>query len=181
MTDAPRAGRYVETDKMCLGVWKRLTQAFSVSQLILIGVIGVRSMMPFRKDNLGEMLGSSHWKIGLGLLGGLDDAQVGFLERYAEVNARRVEHNFRSWALVLVSLPVGALVAVNEILPGVFEIRDNSFFLSLVTVISFWAVVAGVMMASAWRARDLHDLLRFEQGRRALAQAQEHRTQENTA
>lgn len=171
-TETPSAaGHYIETDKVAMGVWKRLTASFSISRLLLESVFGMRSVWPFRKDNLGQMLQTDRWKIGLGLLGGLDDHQVDFLVRYAAINERRVDHVFRATALFLVSIPVGSLIAVNEIVPDAFAVTGIDFLFTLIGIIGAWAIVAGVMFAASWRARDLHDLVSFEQARRGLENA----------
>jgi hypothetical protein len=163
--------RLIQTDKEALGVWKRLADSFSVWRLIAFGTLGSRSVMPYRKDNLGWMLATSRWKIGLGLLGGLDDAQIDFLERYAAINARRVEHVFRAWALLLVSLPIGAFLAFEEFAPEWLDAIGFDVVATIAAIIGSWAVFAGVMMAAAWRARDLHDIISFEQARRLHEQA----------
>ncbi|MBR9826347.1 MAG: hypothetical protein GYB36_11190 [Alphaproteobacteria bacterium] len=119
------------------------------------------------------MLDTQHWKIGLGLLGGLSDAQVAFLLDFAEINARRVEHVFRAWALIMVTVPVGTLVGANELFPDLFGQSLVSFYGALIIIISAWASVAGIMFMSSWRAKDLEDLLRFEMARRTHADAQD--------
>ena len=161
----------ITTDKEALGVWTRLTDLFSIWRLVVFATLGGRSIMPWRKNNLGDMLRTNRWKIGLGLLGGLDDAQIDFLERFSAINARRVDHVFRASALILVSIPVAGVVAVNELAPEVFSGSGLDFLFTLITIIAVWAFFAGLMMAAAWRARDLHDLVEFEQARRRFEQA----------
>ncbi len=161
-----QAGRYIETDKVAMGVWKRLTETFGTVKLLGRVALRGNGTWPFRKDNLGEMLKSKHWKVGLGLLGGLDDSQVNFLERYAAINERRVDQVFRANALFLVTIPVGALIGINEVVPELFETLGVDFVYTLVTIVALWALMVGVTYAAAWRARDLHDLLCFEQARR---------------
>ncbi|WP_300554673.1 hypothetical protein [Maricaulis sp.] len=165
MSEEP-TGRYVETDKVALGVWKRLTEVFSTSKLLGRMLIRANGTWPFRKDNLGEMLQTKQWKVGLGLLGGLDDNQIDFLERYAAINERRVDQVFRANALFLVTIPVGALIGINEVVPELFELVGVDFVYTLVTIVGLWALMVGITYSAAWRARDLHDLLSFEQARR---------------
>lgn len=166
-------GRFLETDKVALGVWKRLTDQFSIWRLFWIAIASWRSLFPFQKNNLGRMLETRHWRIGLGLLGGLSDSQVEFLEQFADINARRVQYVFRAWALLMVSLPVGALVALNEIMPQVFEATIFGFLDALIAIMLVYLVVAGIIFASSWRAQDLADLLKFEKARREHANRRE--------
>lgn len=161
-----QAGRYVETDKVAMGVWKRLTETFSTSGLLGRVLMRGNGSWAFRKDNLSEMLKGKQWKVGLGLLGGLDDTQVDFLERYAAINARRVDQVFRANALFLVTIPVGGLIGINEVVPELFEAFGVDFVYTLVLIVGLWTLMVGITYTAAWRARDLHDLLCFEQARR---------------
>lgn len=166
-------GRYLETDKTVLGVWKRLTTSFSTSSLALTAAFGFRSIFPYHKDNLGLMLKTSRWKTGLGLLGGLSDRQIDFLAEYADINAGRVERVFRFFALAFVSVPVGSLVALNEVWPEVFTMAEFSFVSAFIAIIAGWLFFTAIMVGSSWRANDLRDLVRFEQARRLYALAGE--------
>ncbi|WP_300527451.1 hypothetical protein [Maricaulis sp.] len=176
-----QTGRYVETDKVALGVWKRLTETFSTTKLLVAVLIMRHGSWPFRKDDLGNILSSQRWKLGLGLLGGLDDDQVDFLERYAAINVRRVEQVFRANALFLVTIPIGALVAVNEVAPEFYGFLGVDFVYTLIAIIAAWAAAVGVLFAALWRSRDLHDLVSFEQARRLHANAKMAAAENQTA
>ena len=160
------SGRLIRTDPEALGVWKRLTALFATWRVVLAG-FSRRSLMQFSNDQMTPLSRAVHWKIGLGLLGGLSDAQVEFLKVYAELNATRVERVFRTTALLLVSIPVAAVFGISEIEPE-FWVRIGFERLdTLIAIIATWMISAGMMMAAAWRARDLADLLIFESARRA--------------
>jgi hypothetical protein len=158
--------RLIKEDEEALGVWTRLTKAFPAWTLIFKVGFTRRGLYPWILDNMGVMRKTPHWKIGLGLLGGLNDDQIDFLEEYAEINARRIEHVFRAGALLLVSVPVGTLYALNEIAPGLFGVGTPEVSEVLFGILIGWGGVAILLMTTAWRARDLHDLLRFEKVRR---------------
>ena len=157
----------IKTDPEALAIWRLMVKRHSLISILVVALITMRALMPWRIDNLGEMVRTPRWKISLGQLGGLADGQIDFLERFAEINARRVEHVFRATALLLVSIPVGAAVAINELIPGFWQ-EESDFFFTLGVILILYAIFAGLMMGAAWRARDLHDVVRFEQARRAL-------------
>ncbi|SDL96499.1 hypothetical protein [Maricaulis salignorans] len=164
----------IRTDAMAMGVWERLTRNFTTLRLILFAGFSRRSLHHFGNDQLTPLTQASHWKIGLGLLGGLDDAQIDFLKTYAELNAGKVDRTFRAYALLMVTLPVGATIGINEIDPEIWTRLGFSQIDSVIVILGVWAIAVGVLMAAAWRARDLADLLIFEQARRVLVRA--HRT-----
>lgn len=72
-------GRLIETDKVAMGVWKRLTSEFATWKMLILAGLSSRTWAQYSNDHLTPMLKASHWKIGLGLLGGLTDRQVEFL------------------------------------------------------------------------------------------------------
>jgi len=162
-------GRYIETDKVAMGVWVRLVKLFVTWKLIFFAGTRKRTWMQASNDQLTILTRSKHWKVGLGLLGGLSDGQVDFLLEYARLNAERVERVFRTTALLLITIPVGAIVAINEVSPTLMEdlgFGDEPFFIGLMTG---WGVVVGYLMLVAWRSRDLVDFMAFEVARRKLA------------
>ncbi|WP_417481673.1 hypothetical protein [Maricaulis sp.] len=171
MTATSKAGAtgLIRTDAMAMGVWERLTVNFTTWRLILFAGFSRRSLHHFGNDQLTPLTRARHWKIGLGLLGGLDDAQIDFLKTYAELNAGKVDRTFRAYALLMVTLPVGATIGINEIDPEIWTRLGFSQIDSVIVILATWAVAVGILMAAAWRARDLADLLVFEQARRELA------------
>jgi hypothetical protein len=162
----------IRTDPVALAVWARLTTAFATWRFVVLSGFTRRSLQQFANDQLTPLTKAVHWKVGLGLLGGLDDRQVEFLTVYAQLNADRVERVFRLTSLALVTLPVAAAVAASEIDPGVWARYGVDPFGSFAFVLTTWLGVSGIMLAAAWRARDLADLLIFEQARRQLARAE---------
>lgn len=156
----------IRTDPVVLAVWARLTSVFATWRAIALASFTGRALRLFSNDQLTPLTRAVHWKIGLGLLGGLDDVQIDFLHVYAELNAHRVDRIFRITALVLITLPVSAVIAINEIQPDVWVQIGFGQLESLAVVLGSWMVLAGIQMAAAWRARDLADLLVFEQARR---------------
>ncbi len=165
------ANGLIRTDPVAMGVWQRLTKGFATWRLIVLSGFTRRGAHHFGNDHLTPLNKAVHWKIGLGLLGGLDDGQIDFLKTYAELNASRVERSFRTYALILVTIPVGATVGINEIDPDIWEQAGFSQIETVIVILGVWAVAVGILMAAAWRARDLADLLCFEQARRVLARA----------
>lgn len=161
----------IRTDPVVMGVWQRLTKGFATWRLLLLAGFTRRAVHHFTNDHLTPLNKAGHWKIGLGLLGGLDDAQIDFLKTYAVLNASRVDRAFRIYALILVTLPVGATIGINEIDPQIWDRLGFSQIDSVIVILSLWAIMVGILMAAAWRARDLADLLCFEQARRVLARA----------
>jgi len=161
----------LRTDPVAMGVWQRLTKGFATWRLLILAGFTRRGLLHFGNDHLTPLNRAGHWKIGLGLLGGLSDGQIDFLRTYAELNASRVERSFRTYALLLVTIPVGATIGVNEIDPNIWDGLGFSQIESVLTILAVWAVAVGILMAAAWRARDLADLLTFEQARRVLARA----------
>ena len=170
-TSRTAATGLIRTDAMAMGVWERLTRNFTTWRLILLAGFTRRSLHHFGNDQLTPLTQAPHWKIGLGLLGGLDDAQIEFLKTYAELNAGKVDRTFRAYALLMVTLPVGATIGINEIDPEIWTRLGFSQVDSVIVILGMWAVAVGILMAAAWRARDLADLLVFEQARRELARA----------
>lgn len=163
-------GRLIRTDPEVLGVWKRLTSLFATWRVVLASV-SRRSLSQFSNDQMTPIGRATHWKIGLGLLGGLDDAQVEFLKDYAALNANRVERIFRTTALLLVSIPVAGVFGISEVEPE-FWVRIGFERLdTLIVILGLWMISAGMMMAASWRARDLADLLELEAARRTLDRA----------
>tara|TARA_R110001606_G_scaffold66499_2_gene153011 strand:- start:2216 stop:2770 length:555 start_codon:yes stop_codon:yes gene_type:complete len=175
MTPSSKAGEngLIRTDPVVMGVWERLTKGFAIWRLLVLAGFTRRGLHQFANDHFTPLNQAGHWKIGLGLLGGLDNAQIDFLKTYAELNASRVERAFRTYALILVTLPVGATIGINEVDPGIWDRLGLSQIESVLVILSLWAVSAGILMAAAWRARDLADLLVFEQARRQLARARQ--------
>ncbi|WP_417491702.1 hypothetical protein [Maricaulis sp.] len=163
----------IRTDPVAMEVWKRLTKGFATWRLLLVAGFTRRGLHHFGNDHLTPLSRAGHWKIGLGLLGGLSEAQIDFLKIYAELNASRVERSFRTYALLLVTIPVGATIGINEIDPETWDRLGFSQIESVIAILGLWAIAAGILMAAAWRARDLADLLTFEQARRGLARAQQ--------
>jgi hypothetical protein len=159
-------GRLIKTDPVALGVWKRLTRLFATWNLVLFGSFTKRALLILSNDHMTPMLAVTHWKLGLGLLGGLTDKQVSFLKSFAELNASRADRGFRMMALIFVTIPVGAIIGANEIWPQMWEELGFRQRESLLWVGAVWLVVTGVMMAAAWRARDLADIIAFEHTRR---------------
>lgn len=158
----------IRTDPVALAVWQRLTAIFATWRLIVFSGLSRRGLHQFSNDQLTPLTKASHWKIGLGLLGGLGDSQIDFLKIYAELNAHRVERIFRIFTLLLVTLPVGATIGITEIDPDIWTRLGFRQVDTVLAMLAVWAVAAGAMMAAAWRARDLADLLTFEQARRQL-------------
>jgi len=174
MTDSNAATMtgLIRTDPVAMAVWKRLTKGFATWRLLLLAGFTRRGLHHFGNDHLTPLNSAGHWKVGLGLLGGLGDAQIDFLRTYAELNASRVERSFRTYALLLVTIPVGATIGINEIDPGIWDRLGFSQIESVIAILGLWAIAAGILMAAAWRARDLADLLVFEQARRQLLRAE---------
>tara|TARA_R110000868_G_scaffold2321_1_gene17160 strand:+ start:22731 stop:23264 length:534 start_codon:yes stop_codon:yes gene_type:complete len=159
----------IRTDPVVLAVWTRLTSVFATWRAIALASFTGRALRLFSNDQLTPLTRAVHWKIGLGLLGGLDDVQIDFLHVYADLNAQRIERIFRFSALVLITVPVSAVIAINELQPDIWLETGFGQLESLAVVIGCWMLLAGVQMAAAWRARDLADLLVFEQARRRQA------------
>ena len=172
MSKAAAAG-LIRTDPVAMGVWKRLTQAFATWRLVAFAGFTRRGLPQISNDLLTPLSKAGHWKIGLGLLGGLSDAQIDFVKTYAELNAHRVDRSFRVHALLLVTLPVGATIGINEIDPDIWMRLGFRQIDTVLLILAVWAAAAGGMMAASWRARDLADLLVFEQARRQLARSAE--------
>ena len=171
MTYSSRApAQLIRTDPVVLAVWTRLTSVFATWRAIVLSGFTRRALRMFSNDQLTPLTRAVHWKIGLGLLGGLDDAQIGFLHVYADLNAHRVERIFRITALLLITVPVGAIIGLNEIQPGIWAQIGFGQIETLFGVLAGWGLAAGIQMAAAWRARDLADLVLFEQARRRLVQ-----------
>ena len=168
-------GRYVETDKAAMGVWVRLVKLFATWKMVLFSGTQKRTWMQTSNDQLTILTQANHWKIGLGLLGGLSDAQVEFLQEYARLNSERVERVFRTTALLLISIPVGAVLAVNEVAPEFWQRTGYGEDPVLVAVMVVWVLIVGYLMLVSWRSRDLVDLLAFEVARRKLEAAREER------
>ena len=161
----------IKTDPVAMGVWLRLRNLFAAWRAILFAGFSRRALYQFSNDQLTPLTRASHWKLGLGLLGGLSDAQLGFLKTYAELNALRVDRIFRVTALILVTLPVGILVGLNELQPGIWERFGFSEIEGVITTFGVWLMLSGYLMVAAWRARDMADLIAFEIARRELADA----------
>lgn len=159
---------YIANDPVVMGVWKRLTGLFAVWRLIVFASFTRRMLYQLTNDQMSTLMRTRHWKLGLGLLGGLDDAQIDFLAAWAQLNADRTERIFRSTALLIVSLPVAAVFGISELDPTIWQQLGFERLDTLVFIIGAWMVISGIMMAAAWRARDLADLLKLEQARRAL-------------
>jgi hypothetical protein len=159
-------GRLIETDPVALGTWKRLTRLFATWNLILFGTFSKRAWLFLANDHMTPMLEVTHWKLGLGLLGGLTDKQILFLKAYSELNAARADRGFRMLALLLVTIPVGTIIGLNEISPLIWDQLGFRQVESLIFVGLIWLLVAGIMMAASWRARDMADLITFELARR---------------
>lgn len=164
-------GRYIETDKVAMGVWIRLVKLFATWKMVILAGLHKRTWMQMNNDQLTILTQAKHWKTGLGLLGGLSDAQVDFLLEYARLNSERIERIFRSTALLLITIPVGALLALNEIAPTFWTDLGYDSQVPMFAIIGLWAAIVGYLMLVAWRSRDLVDLLAFEVARRKLENA----------
>jgi|GEM_PF-1690635 len=163
---------YIANDPVVMGVWKRLTELFAVWRLIVFAGFSKRALYHVTNDQMSTLMRSRHWKLALGLLGGLDEAQVVFLAEWARLNAERTERIFRSVALMLVTIPVAAVFGISEIDQGIWARLGFARFETIVFILGLWIMISGVLMAAAWRARDLSDLLELEKARRALKRAQ---------
>ena len=159
-------GRLIRTDPVAMGVWKRLTVQFATWRLIVFAGFSRRALLQFSNDQISPLSKAVHWKIGLGLLGGLTDEQVDFLLDYARLNARKVDRVFRTSTLVLVSVPVAGVFGLTELDPGIWARLGFAQMDTLILVLAMWMLASGVMMAAAWRAQELADLIEFEQSRR---------------
>ncbi|WP_297734229.1 hypothetical protein [uncultured Maricaulis sp.] len=163
---------YIANDPVVMGVWKRLTQLFAVWRLLVFASFTKRMLYQVSNDQMSMLVRSRHWKLGLGLLGGLDEAQVIFLAEWARLNAERTERIFRTVALMMVTIPVAAVFGISEIDPDFWTRLGFERFDTVVIMLAIWMLISGLMMGAAWRARDLADLLALEQARRALKRAQ---------
>ena len=164
-------GRLIETDRMVMALWPRIRSQFAIWKLLVFAPFTRRAVLQFTNDQISPLLRSRHWKITLGMLGGLTDAQVDFLTAFADLNARKSERIFRTTALLMISLPVGFVVAVNEAYPQFWDdigIDGASFFPVIILV---YAALVGYLMAGAWRAREIAECCEFEQMRRRHARA----------
>lgn len=165
--------RLIRTDPVVMGVWQRLTRLFATWRLIVFAGFTRRALHQFANDHMTPLSKAVHWKIGLGLLGGLSDAQVDFLAVYADLNARKADRIFRTTALALVTIPVAAVFGISEMDPDFWVRMGFEQIDTIFVILGLWLASSAVMMAAAWRARDLADLLEFEQARRKLAAAVE--------
>lgn len=161
-------GRLIQTDPVVMGVWRRLRSEFATWKMLVFAGFWRRTWSQYSTDQFSSMLEATHWKVSLGLLGGLSDRQVAFLREFARLNAERVERQFRATATIMVTVPVATLVAVNELAPNVLVQLGLDQAESFIFVLGTWFVVTAVMMAYAWRAKDLQHLLDFEHARRQL-------------
>jgi hypothetical protein len=161
-------GRLIRTDPVALGVWHRLTSLFAVWKLIVFAGFTKRMLLQLSNDQMTPLSKALHWKLGLGLLGGLTDAQVDFLATFSQINARKVSRIFRTTTLVLVSVPVAGVFGISEIDPEFWVRMGFEQIDTLIFVIASWMLVSAVLMAAAWRAQELADLIEFEQARRRL-------------
>jgi hypothetical protein len=161
-------GRLIRTDPVALGVWHRLTSLFAVWKLIVFAGFTRRMLLQLSNDQMTPLSKALHWKLGLGLLGGLTDAQVDFLASFSQINARKVSRIFRTTTLVLVSVPVAGVFGISEIDPDFWARMGFEQIDTLIFVIASWMLVSAVLMAAAWRAQELADLIEFEQARRRL-------------
>jgi hypothetical protein len=168
-----REARILTEDKMVLEVWKRLTRRFATWRLIVIATFSRRAMFPATNNNIGVMLGTDHWKNGLGLLGGLDDDQLDLIAAMASINARRVEHVFRTSTLILVTVPVGVFIGLNELAPEALVSIGFTKISASLSVLAIWGFFAALMMASSWRAKDVLDVINYEQARRSFDRARQ--------
>jgi hypothetical protein len=168
-----REARVLTDDKMVLEVWKRLTRRFAIWRLIFIATLSRRAMLPATNNNIGIMLETDHWKTGLGILGGLDDDQLDLIAAMASINARRVEHVFRTSTLLLVTVPVGVFVGLHELAPEALESVGFTTVSASLTVLAIWGFFAALMMAGSWRAKDVLDVINFEQARRSFDRARQ--------
>ncbi len=159
-------GRLIRTDPVAMGVWKRLTALFATWRMIVFAGFSRRALLQFSNDQMTPLAQAVHWKVGLGLLGGLTDEQVDFLLAYAQLNARKVERVFRTSTLVLVSVPVAGVFGLTELDPGIWTRLGFEQMETLILVLAIWMLASGVMMAASWRANELADLIEFEQARR---------------
>ncbi|WP_203292391.1 hypothetical protein [Maricaulis parjimensis] len=159
-------GRLIRTDPVAMGVWKRLTTQFAVWRMIVFAGFSRRALLQFSNDQMTPLARAVHWKVGLGLLGGLSDEQVDFLLAFARINARKVERVFRTSTLILVSVPVAGVFGLTEIDPGIWVRLGFAQMDTLILVLAIWMLASGVMLAASWRANELVELIEFEQARR---------------
>lgn len=158
----------IANDPVVMDVWKRLTKLFAVWRLIVFAPFTRRMFYQLTNDQMLTLMRTRHWKLGLGLLGGLDDAQIDFLAEWTQLNADRSERIFRTTALLIVTIPVAAVFGISELDPNIWQQFGFERLDTLVFIIGAWMLASGIMMAASWRARDLADLLKLEQARRAL-------------
>jgi hypothetical protein len=161
----------IRTDPVAMGVWQRLTKLFATWKMIVFAGFSRRALHQFANDQMTPLVKATHWKIGLGLLGGLTDAQVDFLAVYADLNARKADRIFRTVTLALVTIPVAAVFGISEMDPEFWVRMGFEQVDTILVILGLWLTSSAAMMAAAWRARDLADLLEFEKARRALAAA----------
>ncbi|WP_323761156.1 hypothetical protein [Maricaulis sp.] len=158
----------IANDPVVMDVWKRLTKLFAVWRLIVFAPFTRRMFYQVTNDQMSTLMRTRHWKLALGLLGGLDAAQIDFLVEWTQLNADRTERIFRSTALLIVTIPVAGVFGISEFDPTFWEQIGFERLDTLIFIIAGWMVVSGIMMAAAWRARDLADLVKLEKARRAL-------------
>ncbi|MDG1418828.1 MAG: hypothetical protein P8J78_02145 [Maricaulis sp.] len=168
-----RAARIITDDPMVLDVWARLTRRFAIWRLIVIASLSRRAMLPATNNNIGVMLDTDHWKTGLGVLGGLDDDQLDLIAAMATINARRVEHVFRTSTLMLVTVPVGVFIGLHELAPQALESIGFTTLSASLSVLGIWGFFAALMMAASWRAKDVLDVISYEQARRSFDRARQ--------
>jgi hypothetical protein len=161
-------GRLIRTDPVALGVWHRLTSLFAVWKLIVFAGFTRRVLLQISNDQMTPLSRALHWKLGLGLLGGLTDAQIDFLLVFAQINARKMTRIFRTTALVLVSVPVAGVFGISELDPAFWVRLGFEQIDTLLFGLGLWMLISALLMAAAWRAQELVDIIEFEQARRQL-------------
>lgn len=90
------------------------------------------------------------------------DAELFALDRLAQLNVKRGEQYFRFMAAAFVSVPIGALLALNELYPDLLTRFQADLADAIIAILSVWVVFVALQFASVWRMRHIALVIALE-------------------
>lgn len=164
----------IHDEEAVLQTWRKLCGCFSGIRYVANRPQDTWPL--FKRNYVGDVTISwklSYWKKAKALLIPLADAEVDYLRSLAQQRLEFAASQFRSWAVMSVSLPVSFLVLANQFSPAwVREEIFNGSTDSIPTPIFVLIILAGAnllyIFLNVVKAREMRTALELEAASRRL-------------
>lgn len=143
-------------------VWRALTRALPTWSLPFTSLISPSAYHFVGNDLVSVFQRSKAAREAQIHVKPVGDAELVALDRLAQLNVKRGEQYFRFMAAGFVSVPIGALLALNELYPDLLSRFQADLADAIIAILSVWVVFVALQFASVWRMRHIALVIAFE-------------------